>query len=92
MISIKHLYVIIPVLILLIGIIWSIIHISKKSSKTIKNTNTVFIPSKSTYTKKTNLKKTRSKGTTKKRAKTDKKRSKKAKKRSKKSKRKYTTE
>jgi hypothetical protein len=81
--------VIIPVLILLIGIIWSIIHISKKSSKTIKNTNTVFIPSKSTYTKKPNLKKTRSKKTTKKKAKTDKK---KAKKRSKKSKPKQRTE
>ena len=46
MISIKYLYVIIPVLILLIGIIWSIIHMSMSKKKVIKNTNPVFISTK----------------------------------------------
>ncbi len=46
MISIKYLYVIIPVLVLLIGITFIIMPMSKK--KGIKNTNTLFIPSKVT--------------------------------------------
>lgn len=46
MLSIKYLYVIIPVLVILIGIIWNITHMSKK--KGITNTNLLFIPSKAT--------------------------------------------
>jgi hypothetical protein len=94
MISIKYLCVIVPVLVLLIGIIWSIIPISKK--KVIKNTNIMFISTKATNkqegnseTKKKNIETAKA---AKKKAARDKKKAKATKKKAKKSKRKHKTE
>jgi exopolysaccharide biosynthesis protein len=106
MISIKYLYVIVPVLVLLIGIIWSIIPMSKK--KVIKNTNTMFISTKATNkqegtleTKKNDIEtakkkakadKKKAKRAAEKKARDAKKKAKAARKKSKKNKRKHRTE